>query len=128
VSPQLELASKLTLPLIGDQRTGDVEAESVQQRVILWSPGDQVILDGNPMKIESDIANPVPLGRLVIIQGDGVDAAHKLLFGDKPVPIKINETRTIETGVPPSSGMVEVAIEEDGTKNSNISFAFLEVG
>jgi hypothetical protein len=42
------------------------------------------------MKIDSVIANPAPPGRLVIVQGDGLDAAHKLLFGDKPVPFKIN--------------------------------------
>jgi hypothetical protein len=55
-----------------------------------WSPGDQAILDRDPMKIDSVIANPAQPGQPVIVQGDRLDAEHKLLFGDKPVFFGIN--------------------------------------
>ena len=79
------------------------------------------------MKIDSIITNPAPPGQPVIIQGDGLDAADKLLFGDESVPFKVNSTGSIETTVPDGSGTVDVTVElEDGDKSNIVSFTFLE--
>ncbi|MDQ3763556.1 MAG: IPT/TIG domain-containing protein [Actinomycetota bacterium] len=78
------------------------------------------------MKIDKIITNPAPSGQPVIIQGDGLDAAHKLLFGDESVPFKVNSTGSIEANVPSASGTVEVTVElEDGEKSNSVSFTFL---
>jgi hypothetical protein len=80
------------------------------------------------MKIDNIITSPAPPGQPVIIQGEGLDAAHKLLFGNDSVPFKINNTGGIETEVPPGSGSVEVSVESaDGTKSNSVSFSYLEV-
>ena len=39
----------------------------------------------------------------VIIKGDGLDAADKLLFGDESVPFKVTKTGSIEANVPSGS-------------------------
>jgi polyhydroxyalkanoate synthesis regulator phasin len=39
------------------------------------------------------------LSQLVIIEGDGLDPAHKVLFGDKRVPFKVNSAGNIEAEV-----------------------------
>ena len=81
------------------------------------------------MKIDSitpDSALPNPP---VLISGDGVDNAARLLFGDEPVQFKVNRTGTIEATVPQGSGTVDVTIEgEDGNKSNSVSFTFLGVG
>lgn len=80
------------------------------------------------MKIDSVVTNPAPPGQLVIIQGEGLSDAQKLLFGDESVPFTVNSTGSIETEVPPGSGTVEVAVElADGNKSNSVSFTFLEV-
>ena len=80
------------------------------------------------MKIDKVITNPAPPGQLVIIQGEGLDGAQKLLFGNESVPFKVNSTGSIETEVPHGSGTVEVAVEQaDGNKSNSVSFTFLEV-
>jgi hypothetical protein len=106
---------------------GGVAAESVPQ----WVINDHLVvshLGGEPMKIDKIITNPAPPGQLVIIQGDGLDATHKLLFGSEPVPFKINSAGSVEAEVPHGSGTVEVTVEpEDGNKSNSVSFTFLEV-
>ena len=78
------------------------------------------------MKIDAIITNPAPPGQLLIIQGEGLDAAHKLLFGNEPVPFKINSTGGIETEAPNGSGEVEVTAEsEDGNKSNSVIFTYL---
>jgi IPT/TIG domain len=80
------------------------------------------------MKIDSITTNPAPPGQPVIIQGDGLDAAEKVLFGDESVPFKVNSTGSIEANVPSGSGTVDVTVElEDGDKSNSVSFTFLEV-
>ena len=80
------------------------------------------------MKIDKVITNPAPPGQLVLIQGEGLDGAQKLLFGDESVPFKVNSTGGIETEVPHGSGTVVVAVElADGTKSNSVSFTYLEV-
>jgi IPT/TIG domain len=80
------------------------------------------------MKIDSIVTNPAPPGQPVIIQGDGLDAADKLLFGDEPVPFKVNSTGGLETNVPSGSGTVEVTVgRENGEKSNSVSFTFLEL-
>ncbi|MGQ0718166.1 MAG: IPT/TIG domain-containing protein [Pseudonocardiales bacterium] len=80
------------------------------------------------MKIDSIITNPAPPGQPVIIKGDGLDAAKQLLFGNEPVPFKVNSTGGIETNVPDGSGTVDVTVEmEDGAKSNSVSFTFLEL-
>jgi uncharacterized protein YfaP (DUF2135 family) len=80
------------------------------------------------MKIDDIITNPAPPGQPVIIQGEGLDAAEKLLFGDESVPFKVNSTGSIEATVPHGSGTVDVTVElADGDKSNSVSFTFLEV-
>lgn len=80
------------------------------------------------MKIDKIITNPAPPGQLVLIEGDGLEAAEKLHFGDESVPFKVNSTGSIETTIPNGSGTVEVTAEgKDGDKSNSISFTFLEV-
>ena len=75
------------------------------------------------MKIDGFMTNPAPPGQLVITQGDGLDAAHKLLFGGKPVPFKVNSAGNLETEISRGSGAVEVPIElEDGDKSSGLLY------
>lgn len=80
------------------------------------------------MKIDSVIANPASPGQPMIVQGDGWDTAHKLLFGDKPVPCRDNNAGDSETEISCGSGTVEVTIElENGNKSNSVRFTFLEV-
>lgn len=80
------------------------------------------------MKIDNVIANPAPSGQLIIIQGDGLGEAQKLLFGGESVPFSVNSTGSIETEVPAGSGTVEVAVEQaDGNRSNSVSFTYLEV-
>ncbi|MGH3835604.1 MAG: IPT/TIG domain-containing protein [Pseudonocardiaceae bacterium] len=78
------------------------------------------------MKIDSIITSPAPPGQPVIIQGEGLDAAERLLFGSEPVPFKVNSTGSIEAEVPDGSGTVDVTVElKDGGKSNSVSFTFL---
>lgn len=80
------------------------------------------------MRIDSITTNPAPPGQPMIIQGDGLAAAEKLLFGDEPVPFKVNSTGSIEANVPHGSGTVDVTVEgEDGDRSDSVSFTFLDV-
>jgi hypothetical protein len=64
----------------------------------------------------------------VIIKGDGLDAADKLLFGDESVPFKVTRTGSIEANVPSGSGTLDVTAElEDGDKSNSVSFTFLAI-
>ncbi len=63
------------------------------------------------MKINKIITNPAPPGQLVIIEGDELDTAEKLHFGDKTIPFKVNSTGGMETTIPDGSGTVEVSVE-----------------
>lgn len=63
------------------------------------------------MRIDSIVADPAPPGQLVIGQGDGLDVAHKLLFGDKPGLFECHRAGDIEAEVPRDSGTVELTIE-----------------
>jgi len=64
----------------------------------------------------------------MLIKGDGLDGAHKLLFGGESVPFKVNSTGTLEADAPSGSGTIEVTAElEDGGRSNSVSFTFLEV-
>ncbi|MDQ4033027.1 MAG: hypothetical protein M3332_12490 [Actinomycetota bacterium] len=81
------------------------------------------------MKIDSITPDSALPNTPVLISGDGVDNAARLLFGDEPVQFKVNRTGTIEATVPQGSGTVDVTIEgEDGNKSNSVSFTFLGVG
>ncbi len=57
-----------------------------------------------------------------------MDTADTLLFGDEPVPFKVNSTGSIEADVPNGSCTVEVMFElEDGDKSNSVSFTYLKV-
>ena len=47
----------------------------------------------------------------VLLNGTGLEAAYKLLFGEEPVPFKVNKTGTLEASVPSGSGTVDVTVE-----------------
>lgn len=80
------------------------------------------------MKIDSIVPNSALADTPVMIKGEGVDAADKLLFGDEPVPFTVSKTGNIEANVPSGSGTVDVTVElEDGEKSNSVSFTFLEV-
>jgi uncharacterized protein YfaP (DUF2135 family) len=79
------------------------------------------------MKIDTIITDPAPPGQLIIIRGEGLEGAQKLLFGNESVPFNINSTGSIEAEVPQGSGKVEVTVESaDGNKSNSVSFTFME--
>jgi hypothetical protein len=80
------------------------------------------------MKIDSITPDSALPGTTLLIKGDGLDAANKLLFGDEQVPFKVSGTGSVEADVPSGSGTVEVMFElEDGDKSNSVSFTFLQV-
>ena len=80
------------------------------------------------MKIDKIVTDPAPPGQLVLIQGEGLEAADKVVFGNESVPFKVNSTGSIEVTVPSGSGTVEVAVEqEDGGRSNSVDFTFLDV-
>lgn len=79
------------------------------------------------MKIDSITPDSALPDTPVIIKGEGLDAADKLLFGGESVPFTVNRTGSIEASVPDGSGTVEVSVEKDGEKSNSVSFAFLKV-
>jgi hypothetical protein len=80
------------------------------------------------MKIDSITPNSAIPDTPVLIKGDGLDAADRLLFGDKPVPFKVNKTGSIEVDVPSGTGTVDVTAElGDGDKSNSVSFTYLEI-
>ena len=79
------------------------------------------------MKINKIITNPAPPGQLVMIEGDDLEGADKLYFGNETIPFKINSTGSIETTIPNGSGTVEVTVEGgDGGRSNSVSFTYLE--
>ena len=80
------------------------------------------------MQIDSITPNSALPRTPVIIKGNGLDAADKLLFGDESVPFKVTRTGSIEADVPSGSGTLEVtAILEDGEKSNSVTFTFLSI-
>lgn len=80
------------------------------------------------MQIDSITPNSALPDTPVIIKGDGLDAADKLLFGDESVPFKVTKTGSIEANVPSGSGTLDVTAElTDGDKSNSVSFTYLEV-
>ncbi|HEY3691877.1 MAG TPA: IPT/TIG domain-containing protein [Pseudonocardiaceae bacterium] len=62
------------------------------------------------MRIDSVLPNRASPGQSVIIQGDGLEAAEKVLFGDQEVSFEVNG-ETLVAEVPDGSGPVEVTVE-----------------
>lgn len=79
------------------------------------------------MQIDSITPNSALPDTPVIIKGDGLDAADKLLFGDESVPFKVTKTGSIEANVPSGSGTLDVTAEQDGDTSNSVSFTFLEI-
>ncbi|MFZ0876977.1 MAG: IPT/TIG domain-containing protein [Pseudonocardiaceae bacterium] len=80
------------------------------------------------MQIDSITPNSALPDTPVIIKGDGLDAADKLLFGDESVPFKVTKTGSIEANVPSGSGTLDVTAElPDGDKSNSVSFTFLAI-
>jgi len=80
------------------------------------------------MQIDSITPNSALPNTPVIIKGDGLDAANKLLFGDESVAFKVTRTGSIEANVPSGSGTLDVTAElEDGAKSNSVSFTFLTI-
>jgi hypothetical protein len=63
----------------------------------------------------------------VLIEGEGLEAAKTLYFGDRSVPFKVNNTGSLQADVPDGSGIVEVSVEGDGDKSNSVSFTYLKV-
>jgi hypothetical protein len=70
------------------------------------------------MRIDSVLPDRVSPGQSVIIQGDGLEATTKVVFGDQEAPFELDgETLAVE--VPDASGEVEVTVEgADGTSDA----------
>jgi hypothetical protein len=62
------------------------------------------------MRIDSVLPNRVAPGQSVIIQGDGLEAAEKVFFGDQEVPFEV-DGETLVAEVPDGSGSVEVTVQ-----------------
>lgn len=80
------------------------------------------------MKIESITPDSALPGTRLLINGEGLDTASKLLFGNEPVAFNVSGTGSIDADVPSGSGTVEVMFElADGDKSNSVSFTFLKV-
>ncbi|MGH3786221.1 MAG: IPT/TIG domain-containing protein [Pseudonocardiaceae bacterium] len=80
------------------------------------------------MKIDSIMPDSALPDTPLIIKGDGLDTADRLVFGGEPVPFKVTSTGSIEANAPSGSGTVDVIAEvENGDKSNSVSFTFLEV-
>ncbi len=80
------------------------------------------------MQIDSITPNSASPDTPVIIKGNGLAAADKLLFGDESVPFKVTRTGSIEINVPSGSGtLAGTAAREDGKKSNSVSFTFLAI-
>jgi hypothetical protein len=71
------------------------------------------------MRIDSVLPDRVSPGQSVIIQGDGLDAAEKVIVGDHEASFEVDgETLVVE--VPDGSGTVEVTVEgANGTSDTS---------
>ena len=62
------------------------------------------------MRIDSVLPNRASPGQSVIIQGDGLEAAEKVLFGDHEASFEV-DGETLVAEVPDGSGSVEVTVQ-----------------
>ena len=69
------------------------------------------------MQIVSVLPNRTSPGQSVIIQGEGLETAEKVFFGDQEVTFQI-DGESLVVNVPDSAGEVEVTVEGTGG-NSN---------
>ncbi len=70
------------------------------------------------MRIDSVLPNRTSPGQSVIIQGDGLEAAAKVFFGDQEASFEL-DGETLVAEVPDASGEVEVTVEgPDGTSDA----------
>ncbi len=70
------------------------------------------------MRIESVLPNRASPGHSVIIQGDGLETAEKVFFGEQEVSFQV-DGEVLVVVVPEVSGTVEVTIEGgDGTSDA----------
>jgi hypothetical protein len=70
------------------------------------------------MRIDSIIPAQVSSGQSVIIQGEGLDTATKVFFGEHESSFEV-DGQTLVVPVPDSSGTVEVTVEgAEGTSNT----------
>ncbi|HZE03247.1 MAG TPA: IPT/TIG domain-containing protein [Pseudonocardiaceae bacterium] len=80
------------------------------------------------MKIESITPDSALPGTRLLIKGEGLDTASKLLFGNESVAFNVSGTGSIDADVPSGSGTVEVTVEgEGGDKSNSVSFTYLQV-
>jgi hypothetical protein len=71
------------------------------------------------MRIDSVLPNRTSPGQSVIIQGDGLEAATKVLFGDQEASFEL-DGETLVAEVPDASGEVEVTVEgPDGASDAS---------
>jgi IPT/TIG domain-containing protein len=73
------------------------------------------------MRIDSILPNLASPGQSVIIQGDDLGAAKKILFGDQEVPFDVDgEVLVVE--VPDGSGALDVTVEGADGESAVVSF------
>jgi hypothetical protein len=73
------------------------------------------------MRIDSILPNQASPGQSVIIQGDDLGSAEKVIFGDQETSFDVDgEVLTVK--VPDGSGAVDVTVEGRDGKSAVISF------
>lgn len=73
------------------------------------------------MRIDSVLPNQAPPGQSVIIQGEDLEAAEKVFFGDQEASFDV-DGQTLLVQVPDGSGAVDVTVEGADGKNDLASF------
>jgi hypothetical protein len=69
------------------------------------------------MRIDSVLPSRTSPGQSVIIQGDGLEAAEKVVFGDVEVRFNV-DGGSLVADVPDASGPVGVTVEGDGGQSN----------
>ena len=81
------------------------------------------------MRIDSIMPTRVSPGQSVIVQGEGLETATRVLFGEQDTPFQV-DGETLVVPVPESSGTVAVTVEgAEGSSNTvNIDIAASNIG
>lgn len=73
------------------------------------------------MRIDSILPNQAPPGQSVIIQGDDLETAERVLFGDQDASFEVDGL-VLLVNVPDGSGPVDVTVEGADGKSDPASF------
>ena len=77
------------------------------------------------MRIDSILPNHAPPGQSVIIQGDDVEAAERVFFGDQEASFDV-DGQTLLVTVPDGAGTVDVTVEGADGQSDLSSFTITQ--